>query len=142
MALANVISMYMTMFRYRSSDTYYSAGDVLSTNNWKNANMYGTYFFMGMMSVAAVTQFLAIFGIANGINLMVWMVGLEGIGGLVSIATAIMLFMAYDGAYTKANESSASASDIANANAVMAGVWSDWVKSIIDGMMSESVLMY
>ena len=142
MALANVISMYMTMFRYRSSDTYYDAGDVLSTNYWKNANMYGGYFFLGMMGVATVTQFLAIFGIANGINLMVWMVGVEGIGGLVSIATAIMLFMAYDGAYTKANESSASASDIANANAVMAGVWSDWVKSIIDGMMSESVLMY
>ena len=33
-AVANIVSMYMTHFRYRSSDTYYSAGDVLSTNYW------------------------------------------------------------------------------------------------------------
>ena len=141
MAVANLINMYLTMFRYRSSDTYYSAGDVLSTNNWKNANMYGTYFFMGMMSVAAVTQFLAIFGIANGINLMVWMYGLNGLGGMVSLATSIMLFMAYDDAYTKANESGASASDVANATAVMAGVWDDWVKGIINGVLTEGVIM-
>ena len=108
-AVANLISMYLTMFRYRSSSTYYSSGDVLSTNYWQMANEYGTYFWMGAMGIAAITQFLAIFGIANEINLLVWMVGLEGIGGMVSLATSIMLFMAYDEAYTEATESGASA---------------------------------
>ena len=84
---------------------------MLSTNYWQMANEYGTYFWMGAFGIAAITQFLAIFGIANDINLLVWMVGLEGIGGLVSVASAIMLFMAYDDAYTVANDSSSSASD-------------------------------
>ena len=140
-AVANLASMYMTHYRYRSSSTYYSAGDVLSTNNWKNANVYGNYFFMGMMGIAAITQFLAIFGIANGINLLVWMYGLNGLGGLVSIATSIMLFMAYDDAYTVANDSSSSASDITNAESVMAGVWNDWVKGIINSVLSEGALI-
>ena len=140
-AVANLVNMYLTVYRYRSDDTYYSAGDVLSTNNWKNANVYGNYFFMGMMGIAAVTQLLAIFGIANGINLLVWMYGLNGLGGLVSIATSIMLFMAYDDAYTVANDSSSSVSDSTNAESVMAGVWNDWVKGVINSILSEGVLM-
>ena len=92
---------------------------------------------MGVFSIAAITQFLAIFGIANEINILVWMVGLEAIGGLVSVVLGIMMFMAYDSAYTIANDSSSSAGDVTNAELVMAGIWNDWVKSIIDGMISE-----
>ena len=33
-AVANLTSMYMTHFRYRSASDYYSDGDVLSTNYW------------------------------------------------------------------------------------------------------------
>lgn len=95
---------------------------------------------MGVFSIAAITQFLAIFGIANEINVLVWMIGLEAIGGLVSVGLGIMMFMAYDSAYTIANDSGSSAGDVTNAEAVMAGVWNDWVKSIIDGMISEQVL--
>ena len=65
------------------------------------------------------------------------MVGLEAIGGLFSVVLGIMMFMAYDDAYTIANDSSSSASDVTNAELVMAGIWNDWVKSIIDGMISE-----
>ena len=70
------------------------------------ANQYGAYFYMGIFSVAAVTQFLAIFGIANEINVLVWMIGLEAIGGLFSIVLGIMMYLAYDGAYTIASDSS------------------------------------
>ena len=139
-ALANLISMSMTTFRYRSSSTYYDAGDVLSTNYWKMANLYGSYFWIGGMGIVTITQFLAIFGIANQINLYVW-TGLDWIGLLVSIATSTMLFLAYDAAYTKANESGASGTDVANANAVMQGVWNDWVKGTIEGVLSEGVLV-
>ena len=105
------------------------------------ANEYGTYFWMGAMGIAAITQFLAIFGIANEINLLVWLVGLEGLGGLVSLATSIMLFMAYDDAYTVASDSSSAASDVTNAKLVMDGVWNDWVKGFVDGILSEGVLV-
>ena len=38
------------------------------------------YFWGGILSVAAITQILAFFEIANAINLYVWVYGVEAIG--------------------------------------------------------------
>ena len=105
------------------------------------ANQYSTYFYLGALSIAAITQFLAIFGIANEINLMVWMYGLEGIGGLVSVATSVMLFLAYNDAYIVSSDESSSADDVTKATAVMDGVWNDWIKGIVDSILTEGVIM-
>ena len=92
------------------------------------------------MSVAATTQFLAIFGIANYINIMVWQWLVEFTGGAVAGLTAITLLKAYDDAYKIASDDSSSAADKAKAENVMAGVWRDWVKGFIDSMSTEIII--
>ena len=126
------------MFRYRSdTDAYYAAGDVLSTNYWKMAQVYGGYFWMAALSVASITQLLAIFGIANEYNLYVWIYGLEGIGGLVGIIGMFVSWYAYDSAYAITADSSKTSDEQADAAAVMTGVWSDFVKSSVNDIITD-----
>ena len=75
-AMMNTIGIAYSLFRYRSSSTYYDDGDVLGTNYWKYANVYSSYFWLGAFGLATITQLLAFFGIANAINIAVWVVGL------------------------------------------------------------------
>merc|ERR1711862_1042843 len=72
-----------------------------------------------------ITQLLAIFGIANGINVMVWMIGLGLIGGIVNLVTSIMAWYAYDLAWQITDDSSSSSADITSATAVMAAIKDD-----------------
>ena len=137
-ALGNVVGLSMKHFRYRSSTTYYDSGDVLGdTNYWQLVNTIGGYFWLGAFSVAFITQLLAIFGIANGINVMVWAVGLGGIGGLVNLVTGIMSWYAYDLAYQLTEDSSTSAADLLDAAVVMAAIKDDVMMSTLDGLTTE-----
>ena len=110
-ALTNTMLTADSLFRYRSSSTYYDDGDVLGTNYWKLANQLSGYFWLGAFGIATITQLLAMYGVANGINLGVWIYGLEMFGGLVGLVTSIMMFLGYDKAYTVANDEDTSASD-------------------------------
>ena len=128
----------MKHYRYRSAETYYDAGDVLGdTNYWQLLNTIGGNFWLGAFSLAFVTQLLAIFGIANGINLLVWTVGLGGIGGLVNLVTSIMAWYTYDLAYQTTEDSDSSASDITNAAVVMSAIKDDVMWSTLDGLTTE-----
>ena len=51
---------------------------------------------LAVWGVAAITQFLAVFGIANELNLMTWFIGVGAIGGLSNMVYSAMLFMAYE----------------------------------------------
>ena len=97
--LVHTAAIGLKMFRYRSASTYYDNGDVLGTNYWKYASQLSGYFWLAGMGIATVTQLLSMFGIANEINLLVWTVGLGGIGELVSLVTSILMFLAWDKAY-------------------------------------------
>ena len=128
----------MKTYRYRSSTTYYDSGDVLGDNNyWQLVNTIGGNFWLAAFSVAFITQLLAIFGIANGINVMVWAVGLGGIGGLVNLVTGIMAWYAYDLAYQLTEDSSTSVADLADAAIVMAAIKDDMMMSTLDGLTTE-----
>ena len=137
-ALGNVVGLGMKHYRYRSSTTYYDSGDVLGDNNyWQLVNTIGGNFWLAAFSVAFITQLLAIFGIANGINVMVWAVGLGGIGGLVNLVTGIMAWYAYDLAYQLTEDSSTSAADLLDAAVVMAAIKDDMMMATIDGLSTE-----
>ena len=137
-ALGNVVGLGMKHYRYRSSTTYYDSGDVLGDNNyWQLVNTIGGNFWLAAFSVAFITQLLAIFGIANGINVMVWAVGLGGIGGLVNLVTGIMAWYAYDLAYQLTEDSDTSVADLADAAIVMAAIKDDMMMSTLDGLTTE-----
>ena len=137
-AFANVVGLGMKHYRYRSSETYYDDGAVLGdTNYWQLVNQIGGNFWLAAFSVAFITQLLAIFGIANGINVMVWAIGLGGIGSLVNLVTSIMAWFGYDLAYQIADDSSNSASDLLDAAVVMAAMKDDMMWATLDGLTTE-----
>lgn len=128
----------MKHYRYRSSTTYYDSGDVLGDNNyWQLVNTIGGNFWLAAFSVAFITQLLAIFGIANGINVMVWTIGLGGIGSLVNMVTGIMAWFGYDLAYQVTENSDSSAAELIDAAVVMAAIKDDMMMATIDGLTTE-----
>lgn len=134
----NAGSMAVQLFRYRSASDYYDDGDILGdTNYWQLGNQIGSYFWLGAFSTAAITQLLAIFGIANGINLLVWMILLGGIGGLVNLVTSIIAMMGYDKAYTVTVDADSSAADITTAAAVMSYIKTEMMWGTLDGLTTE-----
>ena len=139
-AMMSTLSIAAVLFRYRSSSTYYDDGDVLGTNYWKLANVYGSYFWLGAFGIATVTQLLAFFGIANSVNLAVWIYGLEVVGGIVGLATSLAMLLGYDTAYTIANDDSESASDIAKAETVQAAIKDDMMMGTLDALVTELTL--
>ena len=139
-AMMSSLAIAASLFRYRSSATYYDDGDVLGTNYWKLANVYGGYFWLGAFGLATVTQLLALFGIGNEINVAVWIYGLEVVGGFVTLATSIAMLIGFDSAYTIANDSSNSASDITNAATVQAAIKDDMMMGTLDGLVTELTL--
>ena len=139
-AIMNAGFIGLSLFRYRSSTTYYDAGEVLGTNYWKQANQLSSYFWLGAFSLAAFTQLLSMFGIANMINIYVWMLLLEGIGGLVGLVTTVMMLYGYDKAYTVTEDSSSSASDLLNAASVMTAIKDDMIEGTLDSLVTELTL--
>ena len=103
--------------------------------------VYGGYFWMGALGVASITQLLAIFGIANEINLMVWIYGLEMAGGFLSFISMIVMWYAYDSAYAITVDSSKDAAEQAQAANVMSGIWMDFVKGTLNSIITEGALM-
>ena len=137
----NAAGLAAKIFRYRSATDYYDDGDVLGdTNYWQLSNQIGGYFWLGAFSTAAVTQLLSIFGIANGINLMVWMILLAGIGGLVNLVTSIIALMAYDYAYQVTVDDSAATADVTTATAVMSYVKDEMMWATLDGLSTDLAL--
>lgn len=114
---------------------------MLGTNYWKMVQVYGGYFWMAALSVASITQILAIFGIANEINLMVWIYGLEMVGGIVSFISMIVMWYAYDSAYAVSVDSSKTAAEQLQGEAVMLGIWMDFVKGTLNSIITEGALM-
>ena len=139
-AMMSTLFTAASLFRYRSSSTYYDDGDVLGTNYWKLANVYGSYFWLGAFGIATVTQLLAFFGIANGLNLAVWIYGLEMLGGLVGLATSIAMLLGYDTAYSIANDDTQSASDILKASTVQSAIKDDMMMGTLDALVTELTL--
>ena len=113
-ALGVSLSSGLQLFRYRSNEDFYIGGEYLDFNGWKMANLLQDYSFLVLGGIAFITQLLSMFGIANEINLLVWMWGLGFVGMLVEAVAGFMMFYAYDSAYTLSTSDDADAGYGAN----------------------------
>ena len=94
-AMSLTLHAALVQLRYRSSTTYYDAGDALTTNYWELLNMHWNYFTIGWMGVATITQLLSMLGTAAEINVIVWLYG--GILNMyISFVTGLFAMYAYE----------------------------------------------
>ena len=94
-AMSLTLHAALVQLRYRSSTTYYDAGDALTTNYWELLNMHWNYFTIGWMGVATITQLLSMLGTAAEINVIVRLYG--GILNMaVSFISGLAAMYAYD----------------------------------------------
>ena len=113
----------LQQFRYRSSDTYYSAGDSLGSQNfWQLLNNVWNYFTIAYMGIASLTQLLSMLGIAAEINVMVWMYG-SMVDGVIALVTSLVAMYAYDAYWTVSQDSTSS--NQANAATALAALEDD-----------------
>ena len=124
MAVGNAMDSAVNLFRYRSSSTYYNNGDTaMDTNWWKLASQTMNYVLLGVWGVAAITQLLATFGIANDLNLMVWMYLVGVVGGISTAVMGAFYELAYDTAYTNMEDTSKTTAVRTAAASVYGSVW-------------------
>ena len=57
-AIFMTVNAYRVQFFFRTSTTYYDAGDALTTNYWKYLNTTINYYTIGWMGLAAFVQLL------------------------------------------------------------------------------------
>lgn len=101
-AIANTSRFGMETLRYRTVESYYDAGylnDKKSRNWWKLGNDIFLMGGFGIWATATFTQLLAVFGIAEGLNFLVWEWGVLGIFGILNFCYAILSSYAYDLAF-------------------------------------------
>jgi len=88
----------LDLFRYEKTavlDTYATN----KTNWFKIGSLVRKYTYLAVFGLAAVTQILAGFGIAPGINMMVWWFGVMMAGSLASSLGALFKFIGYEMGY-------------------------------------------
>ncbi len=90
-------------FRYASRSGHYATFLTGTGTNWfEIGDLIQNYANLSLFGIAFVTQLLALFGIATGINAMVWMWGIMLAGGLANGVAGFMKFLAYDNCWDKA----------------------------------------
>ena len=99
-ALGYGVSGLMQVIRYRSDSKYYDTYKITNkTDYFKLSDQIRNFSALGIGLTLGVTSILAAFGIAVGVNAMLW-----GILGLVAwgagIVVGILRFLAYDQGYT------------------------------------------
>merc|ERR1719362_1365527 len=113
MAIGVAAGSAMQLFRYRSDSNYYANGTTVfgDRNYWELSNIIPQYYFLGMGSLAAFTQLLAIFG------------GLSSYG--------------YDKAYTVVYDSNSTVAEVTAADAVMFAFKFEWLISSVEAITAQ-----
>ena len=89
-------------FRYSSRSGHYKSFLTGTGTNWfEIGDLIQNYANLSLFGIAFVTQLLALFGIASGINALVWMWGIMLAGGLANGVAGFMKFLAYDNCWDK-----------------------------------------
>jgi hypothetical protein len=140
-AFSGMVQIALKTFRYRSNENYYDDGATTSsTNYWEYSNMISGYYFLAAFSIAFTTQLLSMFGIANEINLYVWMGLLGGLGGLVEMVAGLLSWYAYDEAYVMGEDADSTSAELVAAYAVMAAIKEETMMAGINGLATEFAL--
>jgi len=140
-AFSGMAQILLKTYRYRSNESYYDSGATTSTTNyWEYSNMISGYYFLTASTIAFITQLLSMFGIANGINLYVWMGLLGGLGGLVEMVSGLLSWYAYDEAYVMSEDDDSTSAELSAAYTVMAAIKEETMMAGIDGLAVEFAL--
>ena len=110
-ALAYGVNGLNEGLRYRAEFTvnsvtvdYYKSGVVDgSTNYWKTASTLRNFTYMGIGLTLGLTSLMAAFGIATGLNAMLWTFGMLGMAIMELVIGAIRL-LGNDTYYSKATK--------------------------------------
>ena len=126
----------MQLFRYRSASDYYDDGDTVfgDRNWWRYSNIAPQYFYLGMGSLAAATQLLSIFGVATGLNMLVWMIGLGAIGGIVTGVAGAMASYGYDQAYQVSVDDTATTAEVTAAENLLFNFKFEWLITSVEAI--------
>ena len=107
-AIGAATHVALDLFRYRSSSTYFDAGDITGTNYWRLSYQIGAYGGLASWIVLAISQLISMFGYGNEMNLMLWMSVAPAVGALVRMGQGILAAIAYDSAYQLLNDGDSS----------------------------------
>ena len=130
----------LDLFRYRSSSTYFDAGDILGTNYWKLSYQIGAYACLSIWIVLALSQLGSMFGYKVENNIKLWTSAAPMIGGLAKMVQGVIAAMAYDKAYQLLNDGDAS--NDSDAEEVQDSIWEDWVtQTLMDGSIGSALAM-
>ena len=137
-ALGYGVSGLMQVIRYRSDSKYYDSFKMTGkTEYYKLSDQIRNFAALGIGLTLGVTSILAAFGIAVGVNAMLW-----GILGLVAwgsgVAVNILRFLAYDGAYSVKKDSTSTTADVSIAKTTQNAVKLDGMR---DSIMDTSIAL-
>ena len=141
-ALGYGMSGLMQVIRYRSDSKFYDTFKISGkTEYYKLSDQIRNFAAMGIGLTLGVTSILAAFGIAVGVNAMLW-----GLLGLVAwgagVAVGILRFLAYDGAYTaKKDANVATAAGLLDYTAALYTQNGVKLDGIRDGIMDTSIAL-
>merc|ERR1712079_746081 len=96
----------LELFRYRSSETYYDDGGIMSFNGWKFANLAEQWTALVLGGVLTISQLLSMFGVGASVNMMMWGYSTMLVFPPVMGVTEMMRWYAYDKAYQICQDSS------------------------------------
>lgn len=140
-AFSGMLQIGLKTFRYHSDEDYYVYGATTSsTNYWEYANMISSYYFLAAFGIAFITQLLSMFGIANEVNLYVWMGLLGGLGGLVEMVSGLLLWYAYDEAHVMYYEDDSTTAEVTAAAVVMGAIKEEMMMGAIESLGIEFAL--
>merc|ERR1712060_361657 len=99
---------------------------------WQMSAKIGSYAMLVLGAAKMTTQLLSMLGIMGSVNLMVWHYGMMA-SDIVGLVTGVMMFMAYNKAYSIAVEN---AEDAENSNADF-----DAAMAVVEGMETDMAFM-
>merc|ERR1712060_350982 len=99
---------------------------------WQMSSKIGSYAMLVLGATKMTTQLLSMLGIMGSVNLMVWHYGMMA-SDIVMLVTGVMMFMAYNKAYSIAVEN---AEDAENSNADF-----DAAMAVVEGMETDMAFM-
>ena len=132
-ALSYGVSGLMEVIRYRSDSKYYDGYKMTGkTEYFKLSDQIRNFASMGIGLTLGITSILAAFGIAVGVNAMLW--GWLGLAAwLAGSAVSVIRFLAYDDAYGQKKD----AVNASMAKSVMEAVKVDGIRdSVMDTSMA------
>ena len=95
-----------------------------------------------MGSLAFFTQFLSLFGIANSLNVFIWMFGMGTLGGLVTAVSAILAYYGYDQAYQTSVDSNATSAETTAAESLILDLKMEMVFNGVLGIGIQVAMSY